>query len=137
MLSVHVLNLVHCDMHSTSKLPQLMKIIKILIICSSLKVRNTLLFERRSILLSYHLPVHKIIYVYTWSDYFMFSLLLLGEMGHQYINIDKRTITNVFMFQKIYKFSNIEQKYVCKMGGGGHMNKKWKTLMTYNCQLHI
>lgn len=108
MLSVHVLNLVHCDMHSTSKLPQLMKIIKIPIICSSLKVRNTLLFERRSILLSYHLPVHKIIYVYTWSDYFMFSLLLLGEMGHQYINIDKRTITNVFMFQKIYKFSNIE-----------------------------
>lgn len=109
MLSV--LNLVHYDMHSTSKLPQLMKIIKIpknTIICSSIKVRNTLLFEQRSILLSYHLPVHKTIYVYTWSDYFMFSLLLFGEMGHQYINIDKRTITYVFMLQKIYKFSNIE-----------------------------
>lgn len=106
MLSV--LNLVHYDMHSTSKLPQLMKIIKIPIICRSIKVRNTLLFEQRSILLSYDLPVHKNIYVYTWSDYFMFSLLLFGEMGHQYINIDKRTITNVFMLQKIYKFSNIE-----------------------------
>lgn len=106
MLSV--LNLVHCDMHSTSKLPQLMKIIKIpIIFYSSIKVRNTLLFERRSILLSYHLPVHKNIYVYSWSDYFMFSLLLLGEMGHQYINIDKRTTTNVFMFQKIHKFSII------------------------------
>lgn len=37
----------------------------------------------------------------------MFSLLLLGEMGHQYINMDTRTITNVFMLQKIYKFSLI------------------------------
>lgn len=37
----------------------------------------------------------------------MFSLLLLGEMGHQYMKIDKRTTTNVFMFQKIHKFSII------------------------------
>lgn len=49
-------------------------------------------------------------------------------MGHQYINIDKRTTTNVFMLQKIYKFSNIEQKYVCKMRWGGHKNKKWNDL---------
>lgn len=59
------------------------------------------------IYLFYHLPVHKKIYVYTWSNYFMFSLLLLGEMGHQYIKTDKRTTTNVFMFQKIHKFSII------------------------------
>lgn len=33
------------------------------------------------------------------------------------------------MLQKIYKFSNIEQKYVCKMRwGGGHKNKKWNDL---------
>lgn len=110
MLSV--LNLVHYDMHSTSKLPQLMKIIKIpknTIICSSIKVRNTLLFERRSILLSYHLPVHKNIYMYTWSDYFMFSLLLLGEMGHQYKkNTQKNNNQCVHGSKNIYRFSNIE-----------------------------
>lgn len=27
------------------------------------------------------------------------------------------------MLQKIYKFSNIEQKYVCKMGGGAYEQK--------------
>lgn len=36
-----------------------------------------------------------------------FLLRLFGEMGHQYINTDKRTTTNVFKFQKIDIFSNI------------------------------
>lgn len=50
----------------------------------------------------------------------VFFLLLLGEMGHQYINTDERTTTNFFKFQKIYIFSN---KYVKWGMGGGHMQK--------------
>lgn len=52
---------------------------------------------------------------------FFFFLLLLGEMGHQYINTDERTTTNVFKFQKIYIFSNMYVKW--GIGGGGHMQK--------------
>lgn len=77
-----VLNFVYCDMYFISKLFRLMKIIKIFIICSFIKVRNILLFERRSILLFYYLLLYKNIYVFIWSDYFMFFLFLLGEMGY-------------------------------------------------------
>lgn len=102
---------------------QLMKIIKIPII----KVRNILLSEQRSIFTATQKDLCLCLKLLIIPCFFF--LLLLGEMGYQYINTDERTTTNVFKFQKIYIFSNMYVKW--GMWGGGAYAKNRKTLMTY------